>query len=327
MSQLRFDGRVVIVTGAGRGMGRAHAHLLAARGAKVVVNDLGTISMHGEGASADPAETVVREIRDADGQAVANIDSVATEKGAKAIVQTALDAFGRIDAVVHNAGIVTTRSFQDIPFEYYKKVIGVHLDGGFLLAQEAWPHMVKQRYGRIVLISSMAGMLGMDGYGDYASAKTGMIGLSRVLAHEGAEHGIRANVLGVGAYTRMAETEMRRWLLQQYSESYADKWIAWQRKYVRPELVSPAVVWLAHQDCPVSGEIFDSSGGWVKRIFLAETVGLTKLDLTPEDIRDNFGKICDEKGYRVFTSVMESFNNAAKKMVEAGAEPPPEPTQ
>ena len=181
MSRLTFEGRVAIVTGAGRGLGRAHALLLAERGARVVVNDLG-VALDGAGASRGPAESVVAEIQSAGGAAVPSFDSVATESGAANIVRTAVEAYGRVDIVVHNAGPVTFAPFGSMSYEQYRQLMTTHADGGFLLCRAAWPYMERQRFGRIILISSQAALSGLPNQAHYVMAKTALTGLARALA-------------------------------------------------------------------------------------------------------------------------------------------------
>jgi len=202
MDELRFDGRVAVISGAGRGLGRAYALLLANRGAKVVVNDNGSAIL-GEGEDEGPAQQVVREIEAAGGEALASVDSVATCEGASAIVQSALDAFGRVDILIHNAGNVRYGALDEIAVEDFHSVLDVHLMGAFYLVRAAFPHMKAQNYGRVVLTSSIGGFYGNQACVNYAVSKSGMIGLSNVIALEGEEHGIRSNLILPGAMTRM----------------------------------------------------------------------------------------------------------------------------
>ncbi|RYF02857.1 MAG: SDR family NAD(P)-dependent oxidoreductase [Oxalobacteraceae bacterium] len=198
---LRYDGRVAVVSGAGGGLGRAYALELAARGASVVVNDLGT-SRNGEGADLGPAETVVEELRCAGGTAVANGDSVSTPEGGAAIVQSALDAFGRVDVLIHNATINRPAPFRDLEFRDFAAVLDVHLFGAFHLAKAAFPRMCDQGYGRIILVSSVAGIYGNKNVAEYATSKCAVIGLANALAQEGAEFGVTANCIVPVAETR-----------------------------------------------------------------------------------------------------------------------------
>ena len=203
MTELRFDGRVVIVTGAGRGIGRRHALLLAAKGARVVVADYG-VGIDGGGSTPEPAEDVVKEIKDAGGEAVAHYASVADELGAKAIVDTAIDAFGRLDIVINNAGIHDPALFDAASVEQFQKMFGVHFFGSLFVSRAAWPHFVEAGYGRIVNTVSEAMLGGIPELTSYGSAKGAVFGLTRNLATEGSAHGIRVNALAPRAYTRMS---------------------------------------------------------------------------------------------------------------------------
>jgi NAD(P)-dependent dehydrogenase (short-subunit alcohol dehydrogenase family) len=317
--QLRFDGRVAIVTGAGRGLGRAYALFLAERGAKIIVNDLG-VAMDGSGQSAEPAETVVQEITRASGEAIANVDTVATEEGAASIVDTAIKAFGRVDIVVHNAGPVTFAPFGEMSYRQYRELVTTHADGGFLVCRAAWSHMARQRYGRIILISSQAALSGLPNQAHYVVAKTALTGLARALALEGSALGIRANALSVTGYTRMMAGFFRPDVPgrpQLASMAQAEQW--WKR-YVRPELVSSVVAYLAHELCELSGEIIDTGAGRVSRQFLAMSEGYANLQLTPEAVRDNLRKIVGvEGGYHTFADANSFLEWQYQKVLESGA--------
>lgn len=281
MAELGFDGKVAIVTGAGGGLGKAHALLLASRGARVVVNDVGG-SVHGEGSDQAPAELVAREIRDQGGEAVADAHSVSSPEGGEAIVQTALDAYGRVDVVVNNAGILRDKTFHNMTPELLEPVIDVHLKGAFYVTRPAWVKMREQGYGRVVNTSSNSGLLGNFGQSNYGAAKMGLVGLTRVLAAEGAKYNIKVNAIAPLARTRMTEDLM--------GEAAAA---------LDPELVSPVVAYLAHEEVPVTGEIYTVGGGRVARFFIGMTTGYYNASLEPEDVRDNFDQIRDEKGYTV----------------------------
>ncbi len=237
MSELRFDDRVAVITGAGRGLGRTYAELLASRGAKVVVNDPG-VSMKGDGTDMGPAEEVVQAIRAAGGEAVANTDSVATPEGGKAIIESAMDTWGRIDILIHNAGIVRRAPVHELSYEDFEVVLDVHLRGGFHVVRPALPPMREAGYGRIVLTSSINGLYGNANVANYSVAKAGLIGLSNVVALENAELGIKSNIILPGAVTRMAEG------LDTSKYPPMD-----------PELVAPTVGWLAHESCSITGEM------------------------------------------------------------------------
>lgn len=281
MADLGYDGKVAIITGAGGGLGKQHALLLASRGARVVVNDLGG-SVSGEGSDKGPAESAAQEIRDLGGEAVSDSNSVSTPEGGEAIVQTALDAYGRVDIVINNAGILRDKTFHNMTADLLEPVIDVHLKGAFYVTRPAWVKMREQGYGRIVNTSSGSGVLGNFGQTNYGAAKMGLVGLTRVLANEGAKYNIKANAIAPIARTRMTEELMG---------PAAEK--------LDPELVSPIVGWLVHEDCPVTGEIYTVGGGRVARFFIGMTHGYYNPKLTLEDVRDHFEEIRDEKGYTV----------------------------
>ena len=281
MTELGFDGKVAIITGAGGGLGKQHALLLASRGALVVVNDLGG-AVDGTGADVGAAQLVVDEIAGAGGEAVADANSVATPEGGAAIVETAIEAYGRVDIVINNAGILRDKSFSNMSSELVDPVIDVHLRGAFHVTQPAWKHMREQGYGRIVSTSSASGIFGNFGQTNYGAAKMGLVGLTRVLAVEGAKYGIKANAIAPLAYTRMTED-----LLGPLGEKVA------------PELVSPVVAYLAHESCEATGRVFSVGGGRVAEVFIAEARGYHSADLTPEAVADNWATITDRDGYVV----------------------------
>jgi NAD(P)-dependent dehydrogenase (short-subunit alcohol dehydrogenase family) len=296
MAGIRFDGRVAIVTGAGGGLGREHALLLASRGAQVVVNDLGGAT-DGTGASAGPAERTAKEIEDLGGVAVADTSSVATVEGGQAIVDTALDAFGRVDVVVNNAGILRDKAFHNLTPELLDPVLDVHLKGAFHVTRPAWARMREAGYGRVLLTASNAGILGNFGQANYGAAKMGLVGLARVLAQEGARYGIKANVLAPIARTRMTEELLG---------PLAPK--------LDPRLVAPVAAWLVHEDCPVTGEIYSVGGGRVARFFVGLTEGYANPELTLEDVRDNFDLVRDEAGYTVPVGVADEIGLLAQRL-------------
>jgi NAD(P)-dependent dehydrogenase (short-subunit alcohol dehydrogenase family) len=289
MAELRFDGRVAIVTGAGQGLGRQHALELAARGAKVVVNDLGG-ALDGTGASTGPASDVVAEIKKNGGEAVASLDNVATVEGAEAIVRTALDAFGRVDIVVNNAGILRDKSFKNMSPEEFDQVIAVHLRGSFLVTHAAWPHLREQAYGRVVMTSSPAGLFGNFGQANYSAAKMGLVGLTKTLAAEGAKYNIKVNAIAPIAWTRMTEDLL--------PAEFKDR--------LSVDLVTPVVAWLAHESNESTGETYSVGGGKIARVFVAEGPGLAKKDgLSVEDIRDNWQQINETEPYLIAKNIGE----------------------
>ena len=297
MADLGYDGKVAVITGAGGGLGRSHALELAKRGALIVVNDLGG-SVDGEGGSHTAAQQVVDEIKAAGGEAVASYDSVATPEGGAAIVQTAVDTFGRIDIVINNAGILRDAAFKNMDAAKLEPVIDVHLKGAFYVTQAAWAHMREANYGRIVNTSSAAGIFGNFGQTNYGAAKAGLVGLTRVLAVEGAKNNIKANAIAPVAKSRMTEDILG---------PIADN--------LDPKFVTPVVAWLAHEDCPVTGEVYSCAGGHVSRIFTAVTPGWTnKNDLSVEDIRDHFDEIRDEDGYAVPTDLNDELKLTLKAL-------------
>jgi NAD(P)-dependent dehydrogenase (short-subunit alcohol dehydrogenase family) len=276
MDPLTFDGRVAVITGAGGGLGRSHALELARRGAHVVVNDLGG-AVDGTGGSASAAEQVVAEIRAAGGEAIANTDSVATPDGGAAIVECALDTFGRVDIVVNNAGILRDAAFKNVTPALLDAVIDVHLKGAFNVLRTAWPHLREQNYGRVVNTSSGSGLFGNFGQSNYGAAKAGLMGLTRVLSIEGARNNVMANAIAPIAHTRMTEGQI--------DESMA------------PELISPFVAYLCHASCAVTGQAYSVGGGRVSRVFLGMTTGVTDPALTAETVADRIDEIDDTREF------------------------------
>jgi NAD(P)-dependent dehydrogenase (short-subunit alcohol dehydrogenase family) len=312
MAELRFDGQVAIVTGAGNGLGRSYARYLAARGARVVVNDIGTSSM-GRGTSEAPAHAVTQEIIDAGGQARADTHTVAEERSAAAIIQTALDAFGRLDVLINNAGISIMAPFGEISSADFMKVINTNMMGVVWMCRVAWPHMQKARYGRIVNITSTS-FLGHPTLTAYVTARAATFGLTRTLGLEGAEYNIKVNALSPVAGTRsvmelLEESELKTWMMTKLT----------------PDIVAPAVALLVHQECPVTGQCLSSGGGRVNLVFWGETHGYVNHELTIEALRDNFAQVMDRTNYEVPASVLESadfdaFKLGHKRTRAAGAE-------
>ncbi|WCT73495.1 SDR family NAD(P)-dependent oxidoreductase [Sphingomonas naphthae] len=283
MTEMRFDGRVAVITGGGRGLGRAYALLLAARGARIVVNDIGA-SMTGDGADASPAEAVVQEIRAAGGEAIACTDSVATVEGAQAIIRAATDSFGRIDILIHSAGNVRRAPLAEMSYADFELVLGVHLRGAFHVVREAFPLMCAQGYGRIVLTSSINGLYGKANNVNYAISKSGMLGLSQTAAIEGAASGVKSNIIVPAAVTRMSEGVD--------TSAFPP---------MDPDMVAPAVAWLAHEDCSVSGEMLAAMGGRVARAFLAESKGVFHRDWTIEQVAADIDAIRGTEDPLIFT--------------------------
>ena len=292
MSEIRFDGKVAIVTGAGGGLGKTYALQLASRGAKVVVNDLGGAT-DGTGGGSSMADQTVKEIVEAGGEAVANYDSVSTPEGGEAIVQSAVDAFGRVDAVINNAGILRDKTFAKLEPENLDAVLAVHLKGAFFVSQPAFRLMKDQSYGRIVLVSSNAGILGNFGQTNYGAAKMGLVGLANVLALEGAKYDIKVNVLAPIARTRMTED-----LLGELIDA------------LDPACVTPLVTYLASEECDHTAQIWSAGGGRYARMFVGLTQGWyagKSAVPSPEEVRDHVGEIRDEKGYVVPDSIAEEM--------------------
>jgi NAD(P)-dependent dehydrogenase (short-subunit alcohol dehydrogenase family) len=276
MTDMRFDGRVVIITGAGGGLGRAHALELARRGAHILVNDLGG-AVDGSGSSTSAAQRVVDEITELGGKAAANQDSVATAEGGEAIVAAALSAFGRVDVLVNNAGILRDKAFHKMDSNMIDSVIDVHLKGAFYVTAPAFRLMREQGYGRIINTTSASGLFGNFGQANYGAAKAGLAGLTRVLSIEGASRGVKVNAIAPIAATRMTED-----ILGELAAK------------VSPETVSPLVAYLAHEECSVTGHIYSVAGGRIARIFVAETHGIVLPENTAEGVRAHLAAI-DEK--------------------------------
>jgi NAD(P)-dependent dehydrogenase (short-subunit alcohol dehydrogenase family) len=294
VNEHRFEGRVAVVTGAGRGIGRAHAVLLAERGASVVVNDLGG-SMDGVGADAGVASGVAREIVAAGGAAIADDSDVATAEGGQSLIDAAVGTFGRIDILINNAGIIRWAGPLDADSDNLNRHLAVHVVGSFNTARAAWPHMVEQGYGRIVMTTS-SGVFGLPQNLSYATAKGAVIGLTRSLSTAGAAVGIKANLIAPAAFTRMAG--------QPAAETDATGGTG--STQMSPDLVAPMVAFLAHEDCPVNGEIYAAGAGRFARIFIASTEGYVHQTPEPtiEDVAENWAAINDERGYSVPADLM-----------------------
>jgi len=285
MSEMRFDDRVAVITGAGRGLGRAYALLLASRGARVVVNDPG-VSMKGDDHDDGPAESVVQEIRAAGGEAIASTESVATPAGGKAIIDAAIDNYGRIDILIHNAGTVRGAPLKEMTQEDFDTVLDVHLRGAFHVVRPAFPLMCAAGYGRVVLTTSIGGLYGSYNQANYSAAKGGLIGLSHVVALEGADEGVKCNAIVPAAVTRMAEGRD--------TSVYPP---------MSPELVAPTVGWLAHESCSITGEMLISIAGRIARAYVAETRGVYQPSWTIEQVAQQMGAISDDRSPVVFPPV------------------------
>lgn len=286
---MRFDDDVVIVTGAGRGLGREYALAFAERGAAVVVNDLGK-EMDGNGVAVPVAQQVVDEIVAAGGRAVADANSVGTREGAEAIVQTALDTFGKVTVLVNNAGIIRFAPLTEIDEDHWRLMQQVTLDGTFHLCAAVWPHMAAQNFGRIVNVTSNAGFAGNETLIPYGAAKLGVAGLTKCLAREALGTGITVN-----AIAPMAVTRMNREVFFGGKESTTDDWqseiSAGEVPMGPPSIIAPTVVWLGHRDTTFNGEIFSTSSGKVARVAFVVGEGYFNPDHTAEDLAANADKI------------------------------------
>jgi NAD(P)-dependent dehydrogenase (short-subunit alcohol dehydrogenase family) len=303
MADIRFDGRVAVITGAGGGLGRTYALEIARRGGKVVVNDLGG-KADGTGAGHSMADAVVKEITEAGGEAIANYDSVSTPEGGEAMIQAALERFGSVDVVINNAGILRDKTFAKLAPEDLGIVLDVHLKGAFYVSQPAFRVMKEKGYGRILFTASGAGVFGNFGQTNYGAAKMGLVGLSNVLAVEGAKSNIKCNVIAPIAKTRLTE---------QLLGPMADK--------ISPECVTPLAVYLVSEHCQLTHEIFDVGGGRYARIFVGMTPGWVKGAGQPasvEEIAANLDKIRDTKDYVIPDSIAGEMQAVAKALQGQG---------
>ncbi len=300
MADISFEGRVAIVTGAGGGLGRSHALDLARRGAKVVINDLGG-AISGDGAGRTMADTVVEEIVANGGEAVANYDSVASVAGGKAIVECAMDTFGRLDVLVNNAGNIRNAPFLELTEEAIDALLAVHLKGGFFVTQPAFARMKDQGYGRIVFTSSAAGVFGSYWQANYAAAKTGILGLANVVALEGAEHGILANTIMPAAESRM--------IADMHPEQFVG--MPTSPQHGEPEMITAMVSYLASEQNTRTHEIYSIARGRYARVFIGVAPGYQVAADAPvataDQIAAQIDVIRDLDGYAVPASMIEEF--------------------
>jgi NAD(P)-dependent dehydrogenase (short-subunit alcohol dehydrogenase family) len=295
MNQIAFDGRVAVVTGAGGGLGRAHALLLAARGAAVVVNDLGG-SLSGVGGDQSAAQKVVAEITAAGGRALANGDDIATPEGAQRLIDAAVQAYGRVDILINNAGILRDKTLIKMDPADFETVVRVHLLGSAWCSRAVWPVMQQQQYGRIVMTTSAAGLYGNFGQSNYGAAKLGIVGLMNTLKHEGAKFGIRVNTVAPVAITRMTEgLPFSRMLTE-----------------ALPERVAAGVVYLASEGCELTGQILSAGAGYFSTVRIVEGVGVHAPagDVTPEFVAAHWAEIADESKARAYDSAGDALMGA-----------------
>ena len=282
--RISLAGKVAVVTGAGRGLGRAYVELLAERGARVVVNDLGT-DVSGAGTDSSIAIQVAELIRSRGGEAIANDSDVSTPEGGGDLIAMTVEHFGRIDLLVNNAGIVGNQPFEDATLADFDHYWRVHLGGPVNTVKAAWPHFVAQRHGKIVLVTSVTGLFGMRGQATYAAAKCAVVGLMRILAIEGAEHGILVNTVSPAGYTRMHPAAGSR-------TPEADG-----RTAAPVEAVAPAIVWLASDGCSETNKIYNVEAGAIQRIAIVMGPGFFDPHLTPESIAENYAMVESIEGF------------------------------
>lgn len=302
-AQMSFDGAVALITGGGRGLGKAYASLLAARSAKVVVNDL---EFEDASTQLSVAEQTAREIREAGGIAIGVSSDITREAGAKAAVAAAMDHFGRLDAIINNAGTVCTKDFANTHLDDLDEMLTVHVRGAFLVTKAAWKIMAAQRYGRVVMTTSSAGLYGQAGLAAYGAAKAALIGMTRALAVEGEQVGIRTNAVSPLGHTRLnadLPDEKRR---------------AFFQRRARVEQVAPLVALLAHRDCPVNGEIIDAGAGRFARVMIGAGRGYIDVDATIETVRDNFAEVLADRDYHAPTSADDTVAHSVRLIKKGG---------
>jgi len=291
MADIRFDGKVAVVTGAGGGLGRTHALLLASRGAKIVVNDLGGAA-DGTGSGTTMAEKVVEEIKAAGGEAVPNYDSVATMEGGANIIKTAMDSYGRVDIVINNAGILRDVTFLKMEEASWDIIFSVHVKGAFCVTKAAWPIMREQQFGRIIMTSSAAGIYGNFGQTNYSAAKMALIGLGQSLALEGKKYNIHANTIAPIADSRLTATVLPEDI----------------RKKLKPEFVSPLVAYLCSEGCEETGGLFEVGAGTFFHLkwFRSPGLRLAAEEVSIEKIAENFATVTDMSQAKAMGSIQES---------------------
>ncbi|MGH6999505.1 MAG: SDR family NAD(P)-dependent oxidoreductase [Phenylobacterium sp.] len=298
MADIRFDGKVAIVTGAGGGLGRQHALELARRGAKVVVNDLGG-SVDGSGGSSSAADAVVAEIKAAGGEAISNGSSVTDDAGVALMIKQAMDTWGRIDILIANAGILRDKSFSKMDISDFELVVNVHLMGTVKPVKAVWEIMKEQNYGRIVVTTSSSGMYGNFGQSNYGAAKLGIIGFMNTIKLEGQKNNIHINAISPVAATRMTENLMPAEVLER----------------LKPEYVTPGVVYLASEEAPTGAILTAGAGAFaLSRIYETEGVYLGEGGLSVEEVRDNWSKIADPAGQQAYVTGGEQSGKFFRKL-------------
>jgi NAD(P)-dependent dehydrogenase (short-subunit alcohol dehydrogenase family) len=292
--RILLDGKVAVVTGAGRGLGRAYVELLAERGARVVVNDLGT-DVSGLGKDSTMAEHVADFIRSRGGEAIANGTDVSTPEGGSDLIATTIEHFGRIDLLVNNAGICGSQLFEDATLDDFDHYWRVHLGGSVNPIKAVWPHMVAQHYGKIILTTSVSGLFGIRGQATYAAAKCAVVGLMRILAIEGAEHGILVNTISPAGYTRMHPAATGGESV--FGRTLDPAWLKQSEATMPVEAVAPAIVWLASDGCSETNRIYNVEAGAIQRIAIVMGPGFYDPHLTPETIAENYAKVESIEGF------------------------------
>jgi NAD(P)-dependent dehydrogenase (short-subunit alcohol dehydrogenase family) len=294
-TRISLGGKVAVVTGAGRGLGRAYVELLAERDARVVVNDLGT-DVSGFGKDSTIAEEVADLIRSRGGEAIANDSDVSTPEGGSELIATTVEHFGRVDLLVNNAGICGSQLFEDATIDDFDHYWRVHLGGPVNTVKAAWPHMVAQRHGKIILTTSVAGLFGIRGQATYAAAKCAVVGLMRILAIEGAEHGILVNTISPSGYTRMHSAATGAGSVFGRRPD-PGAWLKQSEATMPVEAVAPAIVWLASDRCSETNSIYNVEAGAIQRVAIVTGPGFYDPHLTPESIAENSAKVGSIEGF------------------------------